>query len=114
MLYGGMFEDFKLFEYLITIAKKEKRHIIVTYYDVVKAYDRADLDDMCYAMYRSGIEGKLWRLMRSINDQLTAKVNTKAKRAHSNGNGRYKIIVSSSRSTSEQQRCMHTNIRNKD
>ena len=29
-------------------------------------------------MYKSGVEGKLWRLMRSINDQLTAKVSTKA------------------------------------
>ena len=62
---------------IITIAKKEKRNVIVTYYDVVKAYDRACMDDMCYAMYKSGVHGKLWRLMRSINDNLTAKVNTK-------------------------------------
>ena len=36
------------------------------------------MDDMCYSMYRSGIKGKLWRLMKSINEDLKAKVKTKA------------------------------------
>ena len=63
---------------IITVAKKERRDIIVTFYDVVKAYDRADMDDMCYSLYKAGIEDKLWRLMRSLNEELTAKINTKA------------------------------------
>ena len=63
---------------IITIAKKERRNIIVTFYDVVKAYDRADMDDMCYSMYKHGVTGKLWRLMKSMNENLTAKINTKA------------------------------------
>ena len=63
---------------IITIAKKERRNIIITYYDVVKAYDRADMQDMCYSMYQCGITGKLWRLMKSINEELKAKINTKA------------------------------------
>ena len=29
---------------IITIAKKERRKIIITFYDVVKAYDRADMN----------------------------------------------------------------------
>ena len=63
---------------IITIAKKERRKIIITFYDVVKAYDRADMDDMCYAMYKSGVDGRLWRLMKSINNGLRAKIITKA------------------------------------
>ena len=63
---------------IITIAKKERRNIIVTFYDVVKAYDQADMDDMCYSMYKSGIKGKLWRLMKAINEDLKAKIKTKA------------------------------------
>ena len=29
-------------------------------------------------MYMSGVDGKLWRLMKSMNEGLTAKINTKA------------------------------------
>ena len=63
---------------IIALAKKERRKLIVTYYDVVKAYDHADMDDMCYSMYRAGVDGKLWRLMKSLNEDLTAKISTKA------------------------------------
>ena len=63
---------------IISLTKKEKRNVILTFYDVVKAYDRADMDDMCHAMSQNGIKGKLWRLMKCMNEQLTAKVNTKA------------------------------------
>ena len=63
---------------IIALAKKERRNIIVTFYDVVKAYDQADMDDMCHSMYKSGIKGKVWRLMKSINEGLRAKIKTKA------------------------------------
>ena len=63
---------------MITICKKEKRKMIITFYDVVKAYDRCDMEDMCYSMYKNGVDGKLWRLMKAMNVDLKAKVNTKA------------------------------------
>ena len=63
---------------IITIAKKERRKIIITFYDVVKAYDKADMEDMLYSMYKSGVDGRLWRLMKSLNEGLKAKVITKA------------------------------------
>ena len=63
---------------IIAIAKKQKRNIIITYYDVVKAYDRADTDDMMYSLSKTGVKGKLWKLTRSMNEGLTARVNTKA------------------------------------
>ena len=63
---------------MIAICKKERRNVIITFYDVVKAYDRVCMEDMCYSMYKNGVNGKLWRLMRALNIELTAKVNTKA------------------------------------
>ena len=62
---------------VIQIAKYEKRKIIVTFYDVEKAYDKADMHDMMYSMSKSDINGKLWRLILSLNENLTARVNTK-------------------------------------
>ena len=43
---------------IMQLAKKEKREIIITYYDVKKAYDRACTDDMLYSMYKSNVKGK--------------------------------------------------------
>ena len=63
---------------IIALAKAEKREIIITYYDVEKAYDRADTDDMMYSMSKSNVKGKVWRLTKALNTELTAKVNTKA------------------------------------
>ena len=62
---------------IITIAMKEKREILVTFYDVAKAYDRADMNDMLVIMNEGGVSGKLWRLMKALNENLTAKINTK-------------------------------------
>ena len=36
------------------------------------------MDDMLFTLHRNGIEGKLWRLVKSLNEGLCAKVNTKA------------------------------------
>ena len=44
----------------------------------MKAFDRADMDDMLVTMNQNGVTGKVWRLMRSLNQGLTARVNTKA------------------------------------
>ena len=63
---------------VIALAKAEKRNIIMTFFDVKKAYDKVDTDDMLYCMHKSNVEGKTWRLMSSLNTDLTAKVNTKA------------------------------------
>ena len=63
---------------IIAIALKQKRKIVITFYDVAKAFDRADMDDMLVAMHDSGVKGKVWRLMKTLNEGLTAKINTKA------------------------------------
>ena len=63
---------------IISIAKADKRNIIITFYDVRKAYDKADMNDMLYSLNKSNVSGRLWRLTKSLNQGLTARVNTKA------------------------------------
>ena len=46
-------------------------------YDVQKAYDRADMEDMMNIAWTDGVKGKLWRLMRVTNTELKAKIKTK-------------------------------------
>ena len=44
----------------------------------IKAYDKADMNDMLYSLSKSNVKGKLWRLTRTLNEELRAQVNTKA------------------------------------
>ena len=61
----------------ITHAIKNKECMYVTFYDVAKAYDRADVEDMLVIAWEHGVKGKLWRLLKNLNTNLTAKVKTK-------------------------------------
>ena len=63
---------------IISIAKKLKRNIILTFYDVKKAYDRVDVEDMLHVAHMNGFTGKILRLAKSLNMDLTARVKTKA------------------------------------
>ena len=40
-----------------------------------KAYDRADMDDI---INEGGFSGKIWKLTKALNENLTARVKTKA------------------------------------
>ena len=64
---------------LISLAMKKGQELIITFFDIKKAYDRADMDDMLYIVHQQGFEGKIWRLTKSMNEELTAKVKTKAR-----------------------------------
>ena len=61
---------------IISLAKKLKRNIIITFYDVKKAYDRADVPDMMYIASQNGFQGKIWRLAKILNEDLSARVKT--------------------------------------
>ena len=63
---------------IIALSLKQKRKIIVTFYDVVKAFDRADMDNMLVAMHDNGVTGKVWRLVKCLNEGLTARISTKS------------------------------------
>ena len=49
----------------------------VTFFDVTKAYDRADVEDMLVAAWEHGMRGKLWRLMKALKKNITAKIKTR-------------------------------------
>ena len=61
----------------MTYAIKNQKKLYVTFYDVAKAYDRADVEDMLVTIWEHGMKGKLWRLMKSINTNLTASIKTR-------------------------------------
>ena len=62
---------------ITSYALHTKKKIYLTFYDVEKAYDRADVQDMIYLAWKDGVRGKLWRLMRVMNEGLTATIKTK-------------------------------------
>jgi len=61
---------------LIQIATNEKKAIYLTFLDVTKAYDKAWLDAIMYILDKNGIKGKLWLLIKRINENLTARIRT--------------------------------------
>ena len=63
---------------LISIALKKGMELMITFYDIKKAYDRASMDDMLYTLYQNGFDGKVWRLTKAMNVNLTARAKTKA------------------------------------
>ena len=50
----------------------------MTFFDIKKAYDRANMDDMLHVIHEQGFTGKIWRLTKTLNEDLTARVKTKA------------------------------------
>ena len=63
---------------VMDIAKNEGRHLIIAFFDVQKAFDKASMDDMLYVLHKNGFRGKIWRLTKALNKGLTARVKTKA------------------------------------
>ena len=51
---------------------------MVTFFDIKKAYDRACMQDMLLIINERGFDGKIWKLTKSLNENLTARVKTKA------------------------------------
>ena len=62
---------------IISFAMNVRKKIILTFYDVQKAYDRADISDMMHILWKHGVRGKLWRLAKALNINLTAQIKTK-------------------------------------
>ena len=60
----------------ITHALRNKNNMYITFYDVTKAYDRADVEDMLVTAWEKGMKGKIWRLMKNLNTNLTARLKT--------------------------------------
>ena len=58
-------------------AKTKKKNLSIALMDVTKAYDKAWLNAILYTLHSSGIKGKLWRIIRDLNTNLTAGIRTK-------------------------------------
>ena len=55
--------------------KKQTAYII--FLDVQKAYDKAWLDAIMYALHKNGVEGKNLRMIKKLNSNLTARIQTR-------------------------------------
>ena len=75
---GSTTDQVFILKALISLALKAGQELYVTFFDIKKAYDRADMDDMLHVIHEQGFRGKIWRLTKALNKNLTAKVKTKA------------------------------------
>ena len=62
---------------MIAYGLKTRKPIFITFFDVQKAFDHADVDDMFDAVWKSGVRGKIWRLGKKFQERLTAEVKTR-------------------------------------
>ena len=62
---------------IIDIAIKQKRPVFLTFYDVAKAYDNANNNDMLRILWERGLKGKSWRILHNLSKDLTAQVKTR-------------------------------------
>ena len=71
------FDHLFLTRAIIDIAIKQKRPIFLTFYDVAKAYDNANNEDMLSVLWERGLKGKSWRILHNLSKNLTAQVKTR-------------------------------------
>ena len=62
---------------IMAIAISQKKNLFLTFFDVQKAYDRADVNNMLHIMWQAGVKGKMWRILKSLSTNLTATVKTR-------------------------------------
>ena len=62
---------------IIDIAIKQKRPVFLTFYDVSKAYDNANNEDMLTVLWERGLQGKSWRILHNLSKDLSAQVKTR-------------------------------------
>jgi len=57
--------------------RRRKKPLYIVFLDVTKAFDKAWLDGIMYAMHQNGLTGPLWNIVRKMNQNLTATIKTK-------------------------------------
>ena len=60
----------------MSISTAQKRPTFLTFFDVSKAYDNVDNDDLLVTMWDKGLRGKMWRILQKLNTDLTAEIKT--------------------------------------
>ena len=61
---------------LINHSKLSRKPIYIIFLDVTKAYDKAWLNAILYVLHKNGLNGKNWRIVKHLNENLTAKIKT--------------------------------------
>ena len=74
---ASTFDHLFILRAIIDISKKEKRETFLTFYDVSKAYDNANNDDMLSIIWDYGLKGKTWRILHKFSSDLSAIVKTR-------------------------------------
>ena len=62
---------------IIDISINQKRPTFITFYDVTKAYDNVDNEDMLAIIWEKGLKGKAWRILHNLNKDLKATIKTR-------------------------------------
>ena len=74
---SSTFDHLFLLRAVIDLSKKQKTPTFLTFYDVSKAYDHANNDDMLSIVWERGLRGKVWRILRNLCNNLHASVKTR-------------------------------------
>ena len=62
---------------IIKISLHQKRKTFLTFYDVKKAFDNVDNNDMLKVMWDYGLRGKVWRILKDLSSNLKATIKTR-------------------------------------
>ena len=62
---------------LIKDAQNKRKTSYVAFLDATKAYDKAWLDGIMYAMHKRGLQNTHWQVVRNLNQNLKAQLLTK-------------------------------------
>ena len=62
---------------LMQRAQATKTPLYLAFLDIQKAYDKAWMSAILYTLCKNGIKGKIWRIIKSLNTDLTSQVKTK-------------------------------------
>ena len=66
-----------LLQELIKEGKRKKKPVYIVFLDVTKAYDKAWLSAILYVMHKQGLETPEWEIIKKLNENLTATIQTK-------------------------------------
>ena len=61
---------------IIEQANRQRKSLYVTFIDIQKAYDKTWQDIVMHTLWQNQIRGKIWRIVRKLNENLTAKCRT--------------------------------------
>ena len=70
---ASTFDHLFILRAIIDLSKIKKTSTFLTFYDVSKAYDHANNDDMLSIVWERGLRGKTWRILRNFCKDASVK-----------------------------------------